>query len=74
MLVSIHEIYLSGLFPEFNTYVDRYCTKHKITPEIACQHALVVEAYLMYKNKPTEKKGEEDNVCTTEDYSDDRSC
>lgn len=74
MLVTIHEIYLSGLLPEFNTYVDRYCVKHKVTPEIACQHALVREAWELYKDKPTEKKGEEDNVRRDSDYSDDRSC
>ena len=74
MLVTIHEIYLSGLLPEFNAYVDRYCVKHQVTPEIACQHALVIEAYNLYKDKSEEKKGEEENVCRDCNYSDDRSC
>ena len=69
----IFSIYKDKTIPEFNTYVDRYCVKHKVTPEIACKHALVVEAYIMYRDKPIEKKGE-GNVRTTEDYSDDRSC
>lgn len=73
----INNLYLSAYqkdYPKgFKEYVDRYCVKHKITPEIACKHALVVEAYIMYRDKPIEKKGE-GNVRTTENYSDDRSC
>ena len=72
--VDIYNIYKDKTLPEFNTYVDRYCTKHKITPEIACQHTLIREAWKMYNDKSTEKKGEEENVRTTENYSDDRSC
>ena len=74
MLVTIHEIYLSGLLPEFNAYVDRYCVKHQVTPEMACQHTLIREAWKMYNDKSTEKKGEEDNVRRSDCECDDRSC
>ena len=73
MLVTIYEIYLSETLPEFNAYVDRYCIKHNITPEEACRHALILETWKLYRDKPKIEKGE-DNVHTNCDYGDDRSC
>lgn len=34
----------------FKTYVDKYCKKHRTTPEIALKHKIVQEVYLYYKS------------------------
>ena len=73
MLNTLYDVYSNNIYPNFTYYVKRYCIKHDVTPEIACQHALVREAYFQYSLKPKTKKGEE-NVYRDCDYSNDRSC
>lgn len=77
MKIKEMDLYLSAYqkdYPKgFKEYVDKYCTKHNITPEEACKHALVVETYLSYLDRPNQTKGE-DNASRNTDYSDDRSC
>ena len=33
---------------KFREYVDKYCNKHKISPEAAMEHKIVRQVYLMY--------------------------
>ena len=34
---------------DFEEYLERYCTKHRITPEVAKQHKLVQEVKKYYE-------------------------
>lgn len=40
-----------NLNSDFKEYVDKYCTKHKITPEQAVEHALVKNVEIEYRHK-----------------------
>ena len=33
---------------KFREYVDKYCKKHKISPEAAIEHMIIRHVYLMY--------------------------
>lgn len=37
--------------PKFKEYVDKYCEKHKITPQQAVEHELVKEVEAEYRHK-----------------------
>ena len=45
--------------PDFKSYVDAYCTKHGITPEVAVQHALVRYVEEEYRDMRINRKGRE---------------
>ena len=42
---------------DFKRYVDRYCTKHRISVAEALQHYLVQRAGRMYKEQADGRKG-----------------
>ncbi len=42
---------------DFKRYVDRYCTKHRVSVDEALQHYLVQMAGKMYKEQADGRKG-----------------
>ena len=54
---DILKAYNDKSVPKFNAYLDKYCTKHKILPEVAVKHILVQVTYDMYVSTPNDGKG-----------------
>ena len=58
----------------FKMYVDKYCTKHKLTTDIALEHLLVKYAYIDFMEKAKKTQVKEPEIKTEKIFDEDKAC